>query len=49
MEPQQPTTAWDRTRDWSVPMSGSHASERGGMPTPEREREVLDAWRARSV
>jgi 2'-hydroxyisoflavone reductase len=43
------TLAWDRTRDWSVPMSGSQAPERGGMPTPEREREVLDAWRARLV
>jgi 2'-hydroxyisoflavone reductase len=35
------TLAWDRTRDWSVPMGG-------GAPTRDRERALLDIWRARS-
>jgi 2'-hydroxyisoflavone reductase len=47
LETATDTLAWDRTRDWSVPMGGgTRTAERGGMPTPEREREVLDAWRA---
>ena len=34
------TLAWDRTRDWTTPMAGT-------APNLAREREILDAWRAR--
>jgi hypothetical protein len=48
LETAADTLAWDRTRDWSAPMGvGTRTAVHGGMPTPEREREVLDTWRAR--